>query len=114
MESAVYSFFVAVVATNEHTTYYSMCGLQVMIELEIHRKATKPRQAHYHTPQYLENGSWELRKSGTMCRMPCVSTCQTLCEKVLTGNALKAFMSMKRFFSVSGTLRAAVSQGLDT
>jgi hypothetical protein len=37
--------------------------------------------------------------------------CQKLREKkVLTGNALKAFVSMKHFFTFFATLRAAVSQ----
>ena len=50
------------------------------------RRPLCSRQAYHHTPQYAENGSWELEESGTMCKTLRVSTCQTRREKkVLTG-----------------------------
>ena len=39
------------------------------------------RQAYHHTPQYAENGSWELEESGTMCKMPRVSTCRHVARR---------------------------------
>ena len=74
----------------------------------IFRKTTKTGQAHHHTPQYAENGSWALEDKHLLLACLASAYSRHSTHSTAFGTVLKAFLSTKHRFTVTAMLRAAV------